>query len=376
MTQARFLWCAVGTLLVALMNGRSHAEESGGAMMTRRLGNDTFASGGSVNLTEEIFGDAIAAGGEVVIESAVRGDALLAAGEVELEGTVDEDVYAAGGDVELSGHVLGSARLAGGDVEVERDAVIDGAVSVAGGQVTIDGRLGQYLQSAAGSTHINGEVQGDVEVSGGELVIGPGAVINGSVTFRGPRPPEVADGATVRDGVQHIKEREHTGLKAFAGMFALLWLVGWLIVGWLVLVLWPGFARAVVETARTRPAASFVIGLALLVGVPVLLVALAVSLIGLPLALLLLCLYLLLLPLGYLAAAAAIGDWLLPRIRRGAAITTWQRVLMLLGVLIALAVVTRVPYLGGLVCLVVLLAGMGSLVLAAVARHRTAGAPA
>jgi hypothetical protein len=116
--------------------------------------------------------------------------------------------------------------------------------------------------------------------------------------------------------------------------------------------------------------------LALLVGVPVLLVALAVSLIGLPLALLLLCLYLLLLPLGYLAAAAAIGDWLLPRIRRGAAITTSQRVLMLLGVLIALAVVTRVPYLGGLVCLVVLLAGMGSLVLAAVARHRTAGATA
>jgi cytoskeletal protein CcmA (bactofilin family) len=345
-------------------------------MVSRQLGNDTFASGGSVSLTEEIFGDAIAAGGEVVVEAAVRGDALLAGGEVELAGTVDEDVYAAGGDVELSGHVLGSARLAGGDVEIERDAIIDGAVSVAGGDVMIDGRLGQYLQSAAGSTQINGEIQGDVEVAGGELIIGRGAVINGSVTFRGPKPPEVEDGATVRGGVQHIKERQHTGLKAFAGVFALLWLAGWLLVGWLVLVLWPGFARAVVETARTRAAASFVIGLALLVGVPALLVALAISLIGLPLALLLLCVYLLLLPLGYLAAAAAIGDWLLPRIRRGAAITTWHRVLMLLGVLLALFVVTRVPYLGGLVCFVVLLAGMGSLVLAAVGRHRAAGAPA
>jgi hypothetical protein len=49
---------------------------------------------------------------------------------------------------------------------------------------------------------------------------------------------------------------------------------------------------------------------------------------------------------------------------------------MLLGVLVALFVVTRVPYLGGLVCFVVLLVGMGSLVLAAVARHRAAGAPA
>jgi hypothetical protein len=286
-------------------------------MISRQLGNDTFASGGSVSLTEEIFGDAVAAGGEVVVESAVRGDALLAGGEVELAGTVDEDVYAAGGEVELSGHVLGSARLAGGDVEIERDAVIDGAVSVAGGDVTIDGRLGQYLQSAAGTTQINGEIEGDVEVSGGALIIGRGAVINGSVTFRGPSPPEVEDGATVRGGVQHIEERKHAGLRAFAGLLALLWLAGWLIVGWLVLVLWPGFAQAVVETTQTRPAASFVIGVALLVGVPALLVALAISLIGLPLALLLLCVYLLLLPLGYLAAAAAIGDWLLPRIRRG-----------------------------------------------------------
>jgi cytoskeletal protein CcmA (bactofilin family) len=376
MIRARFLSSAIGTLLLVLMGGYGHTEESGDAMISRQLGNDTFASGGSVSLTEEVFGDAVAAGGEVVVESAVRGDALLAGGEVELAGTVDEDVYAAGGEVELSGHVLGSARLAGGDVEIERDAVIDGAVSVAGGDVTIDGRLGQYLQSAAGSTQINGEIEGDVEVSGGELIIGRGAVINGSVTFRGPNPPEVEDGATVRGGVQHIEKREHAGLRAFAGLFALLWLAGWLIVGWLVLVLWPGFARAVVETAQTRPAASFVIGVALLVGVPALLVALAISLIGLPLALLLLCVYLLLLPLGYLAAAAAIGEWLLPRIRRGAAITTWHRVFMLLGVLVALSVVTRVPYLGGLVCFVVLLAGMGILVLAAVARHRAAGAPA
>jgi hypothetical protein len=361
---------------VASISGPGHAEESEHAVITRQLGNDTFASGGNVRLTEEIFGDAIAAGGEVVVDAPVRGDALLAGGDVELDGTVDEDVYAAGGEIEVSGHVLGSARIAGGDIELGRDAVIDGAVSVAGGQVTIDGRLGQYLQSAAGSTHINGEIEGDVEVSGGELVVGPGAVINGSVTFRGPRPPEVADGATVRGGVQHIKEREHAGIKAFAGMFALLWLVGWLIVAWLALVLWPGFARAVVDTARTRPAASFVIGLLLLVCVPALLIALAISLIGLPLAFLLLCVYLLLLPLGYLAAAAAIGEWLLPRIRRGGAITTRHRVFMLLGVLVVLFVITRVPYLGGLVFLVVLLAGMGSLVLAAFARHRAAGTAA
>jgi cytoskeletal protein CcmA (bactofilin family) len=366
----RALALSLSLSAMALMGTMALAGD--GDMLTRQLGNDTFASGGSVALSEEIYGDAIAAGGEVTIDAAVRGDALLAGGEVELGGTVDEDVYAAGGEVEVSGHILGSARIAGGDIELGPESVVDGAVSIAGGDVVVDGRIGQYLQVAAGSARIEGTVEGDVEVSGGSLDIGPRAVINGALTFRGPQPPEVADGATVRGGVQHIEAHERRGVGAFVGVFALLWLAGWLIVGWIVLALWPGFAGAVVDTARNRTAASFITGFALLVGVPILLVALSVSLIGLPLALLLLCVYLLLLPLGYIAAAAAIGDWLLPRLRRGAEIATRHRVFMLLGVLVALFVITRIPYLGGLVLLVVLLVGMGSLALAAVARHRAA----
>ncbi|HJS21483.1 MAG TPA: hypothetical protein VJ764_02405 [Steroidobacteraceae bacterium] len=377
MTATRSGWSAIGSMFLAVLwMSNAAAKEDGDVMLSRQLGNDIFATGGSVRLSEEIYGDGIAAGGEVNIDSIVRGDALLAGGEVELGGSVDEDLYAAGGEVEVTGHVAGSARIAGGAIELDRDSIIDGAVSLAGGEVTVDGRIGQYLQVAAGITNINGEIGGDVEVAGGELSVGPGAVIAGSLTFRGPKAPQVAAGATVRGGVKHIEERKHSGIKAFVGVFALLWLVGWLIVAWIVLALWPGFARTVVETARNRLAASILTGLALLIGVPILLVALASSLIGLPLALLLLCVYLLLLPLGYLAAAAAIGDWLLARLRRGAEIATRHRVFMLLGVLVVLFVITSVPFVGGLVALLVLLVGMGSLALAAFARHRAGGAAA
>ncbi|HSD73898.1 MAG TPA: hypothetical protein VLB75_03960 [Steroidobacteraceae bacterium] len=367
---------ALGLLALTLMSARSDAKEYGEGMVSRKLGNDVFATGGSVRLAEEIYGDAIAAGGEVTIDATVRGDALLAGGEVDLGGSTDEDVYAAAGEVDVTAHIAGSARIAGGEIEVERDAVIDGAVSLAGGRVTVAGRIGQYLQVAAGSTRIDGEVDGDVEVAGGELSVGPDAVINGSLTFRGPRPPQVAAGAVVRGGVRHIEEREHTGLKAFAGVFALLWIAGWLIVGWIVLALWPGFARAVVETARNRLGASLITGFALLIGVPIVLVMLASSLIGLPLALLLLCAYLLLLPLGYIAAAVAIGDALLARMRRGAEIATRHRVYTLIGVLIVLFVIARIPFVGGLLSCLVLLAGIGALALSAFARYRGAGAAA
>lgn len=361
-------WLALGlAFAIAFASGVTFADRD--AMISRQLGNDTFATGGEVRLREEIYGDAIATGGKVRLDSTVRGDALLAGGTVEVRGTIDEDVYAAGGEVDVSGHVAGSARIAGGKIDLDPDTVVDGAVSLAGGQVSVAGRMGQYLQVAAGIVHIDAQVEGDVEVAGGELSVGPDAVINGSLTFRGPKPPQVAEGAQVRGGVRHIEEDDHAR-KAIVGLFAFLWLGGWLIVGSVALALWPGFSRTVAETLRNRLARSLVTGLVLLLGAPILLVMLAASLLGLPLALLLLCVYCLLLPLGYIAAAVAIGDALLARIRRGAEVATRHRVFMLIGVLIALAVLGSIPYLGGLLGIAVLVAGMGSLALAVFARYR------
>lgn len=55
-----------------------------------------------------------------------------------------------------------------------------------------------------------------------------------------------------------------------------------------------------------------------------------ITIIGIPLARLGICLYVILLALGYLASAAAIGEWPLPRIRREAEVLTRQRILMFL----------------------------------------------
>lgn len=369
-------WMVIGVTASAFLIGGapSLASEYGNTMFSRQLGNDLFATGGEVRLADEIYGDAIAAGGAVTLEGTVRGDALIAGGRLALRGTVDEDVYATGGEIRVAGHIAGTTRLAGGQIDLDRDAVIDGGASLAGGQVTVDGHLGQYVQIAAGSVRINGQIAGDVEAAGGELSVGPNAVIEGSLTFRGPEPPQVAAGAQVRGGIKHIEEKhDRRILGRVLGTFALLWLLGWIIVGCVLIALWPGFARSVSEAATRRFGVSLLTGLLVLVAVPVLVLMLMISLIGAPLGLLLLCLYLVLLPLGYLASAAAIGDWLLPRLRKGAEIATRHRVLMLLGVLVALYFVTRLPVIGGIVGLLVMLTGMGAMLLAAVARYGANG---
>jgi hypothetical protein len=339
----------------------------------RTFGNDVFIAGSSVQMTDGSQGDAILAGGWISTSGAVQGDEVASGGEVNLGASVGGGVYAAGAHVRLDGKVARNARVAGGHIEVGPQADVEGGLTVGGGEVVVNGRVGKYLQVGAGSTRIDGHIGGDVNVASGELDVGPDAVIDGVLTYYGPRPAIIASGASIRGGTHYVA-RKHWGPRGGHrgfGAVAWIWLAGWIIAGSILLALWPGFARSVSEAAQRQPGMALLLGFAVLVCVPVALLLLALSIIGIPLALLLLCLYLLLLPLGYLAAAAAIGEWLLARLRRGAGILTRERILMLIGVLIVLFVLTRVPLLGGALRLLLIIVGVGSLVIAGAARHRT-----
>jgi hypothetical protein len=335
------------------------------------FGNDLFVAGSDVRVTDGSPGDAILAGGWISTEGAVQGDQVATGGQVDLGADVQGSLYAAGGRVRLDGKVGHNARVAGGNVDIGPQADVQGGLTIGGGQVDVDGRVGKYLQVGAGSTRIDGHIGGDADVASGELSVGPNAVIDGILTYYGPRPANVASGAQIRGGTHYVERRSWGRDHRYGfGPRAWIWLAGWIIAGSVVLALWPGFARSVSAVARHQPWMALLVGFAVLVCVPVALLFLIITIVGIPLALLLLFLYLLLLPLGYLAAAAAIGEWLLSRMQRGAQIVTRQRILMLIGVLIVLFVLTRVPVLGGTLRALLIFAGVGALVMAAAQRHR------
>jgi len=339
----------------------------------RNFGNDLFVAGSEVRATDGAAGDAILAGARVSSSGAVQGDEVAAGGEVNIDADVSGGLYAAGGRVRLDGKVARNARVAGGHVELGPDAEVQGALSVGGGEVTVEGHVGKYLQVGAGRTRIDGRVDGNVDVAGGELNVGPHAVIDGALNYYGPQPAVIATGAQIRGGT-HYTERsrwQRFGHHRGFGTGSWIWLAGWIVAGTILLALWPGFSRAVSEVARHQLWLALLLGFAVLICVPVALLFLMLTIIGIPLALLLLFVYLLLLPLGYLASAAAIGEWLLARLRSGAQLVARDRILMLIGVLIVLFLLTRVQFLGGALRFLLIIAGIGSLVIASAARHRT-----
>jgi len=372
---------ALAALVLATITGCS-IQHDGDDSVTQRFGSDYFGAGGTLNLTETVDGDALLAGGRVSVASEVKGDLVVAGGELSLGGAVDDDLYAAGGTVQLDAIVSGNARVAGGEVTVGPATVVAGALTLTGGRVQFDGNSHGYLSASGGSVRVNGEVHGDVEVRAEELEIGPDARIGGRLVYRGPVAPVVPEGAVIAGGVEFheqgarhwLDESRPRVLESRHGVGSVAWLVGVFIAASLCLLLFPRFLREAGATVGRRPWQSLGLGLAILVCVPFVGVVLLITIIGIPLALLLVPLYLLVLFLGWITVAQFIAQRGLEALRPGRPSTlAWQLLAMFLA-LVALWLVRQLPFAGGLIGFVALLAGIGALAWRAFSGQRAAAA--
>ena len=360
---------SMAVLTLALAAGCSSATD-GSEQVSHRFGDDYFAAGGDMNLTEPVSGDEFIAGGDVSIASEVDGDLVVAGGDVSIGGRVGDDLYGAGGTVRLDAIVKGSARLAGGEVRVGPATVVDGALSVSGGEVDFEGNTHEYLQVSAGSARINGVVHGDAEIRADDLVDGPDTKIGGRLIYRGPRPPELAEGAVVSGGVEfheHKRARFFSDAgqrfeRAAQGVGSILWFLGVFLAAAFFLLVFPGVSARAADLLGREPLKSIGLGLAILICTPFVGLSLVLTIVGIPLALLLIPLYLLLVFLGWVVVAVFIGDKGLSLIHGSQPPSTAWRLFALFLALIALWLITRIPFFGGLFGLVALLSGIGALV--------------
>ena len=136
--------------------------------------------------------------------------------------------------------------------------------------------------------------------------------------------------------------------------------LGVLLLGALMILAMPRFTREAADSIRQLPWQTIGIGLAVLVGVPVMCALLVITLIGIPLAVLLIFFYGALLVLGYLIGAVFLGDLVLGRIDAAKLGAAWWRVLFLLLAIVAIAIVKVVPVVGPLACGLLFLAGLGA----------------
>ncbi len=368
--------CGMLTLGMFALPSASLAQPAPDDVRDLEFGQDHFMAGERVEVTRTTTGDVIAAGGKVMLNADVAGDVLVAGGDVRLAGPVQQGVLAAGREVVIAETIGRNVRAAGATIRLLPDTRIGRNATLAGGELDLQGTVTGHLLAAGRRIYINGTIGGDAQLTAEQIELGPDARIQGSLRYRSPNELKRAASAQVGGAVERLpgrgpgKSRDRFPL---AGLLA--WSLGLGALAAILLALVPAISEEVSDTIRRRFGISLLVGFIALVCIPVALVIALITIIGIPVGLLALLVYPALLLLGYVAMGVALGDIALARVRAGRAPSRSGRIIAAVLALLALGLITRIPFAGGLLGLVSMLAGMGAL-LQRLWKGRKASAPA
>ncbi|AEH36025.1 hypothetical protein Halxa_1392 [Halopiger xanaduensis SH-6] len=296
-------------------------------------------------------------GGTVVVEEGETVDNLEAfAGTVVVDGTVTGDVEAVAGSIRINGDVGGNVEATGGSVTIA--GTVDGSVEAATGSLEIaeGATIGGDLSGGAGSVAIDGTIDGSAELGADTIRLGDEAAIGGDLRYGGD-----LEGNT--DAVAGTIEQDSS--LGTGGDFAPSipfgsWLVAGytlalnLVLGAVLLGLFPRFSDGVADRVGRTPLRSGLVGLGVLVGFPVLLIALAITIVGIPLSI-----------VGAFAFAfvlwiGVVYGWFAVAAQALSAADVENRWLALVVGLLVGTLISQIPYVGGLISLLVFLLGLGA----------------
>ena len=320
---------------------------------------DTLLAAGNIVRVEGVVnGDLLAFGGTVEVRGTVKGDLVSFAKRTVVSGTVEGNIYNFSNSLDLDGQLGHSIYGLVQSLHVnDRGRVGDGVV-VAAGDVSLEGEVNRSVTMFAGNADVSGSIGRELTMTGDSLTLTNTCRIGGSLSarVRELKNVHIADGATIvgtRD-IQVRMRQSHFARPRFY-FYQAVWLAAAMLVGWLGLVLFPGFFQASTHAVGAGWR-SLGLGFAVLAGVPVAIVVIAITLVGLPASLMLLMFYLVAIYLAKVWVGAFLGQMLL----KPTGVTKSDWLLGLLVGLLILTVVRFIPYLGGLVHFGVVCLGLGA----------------
>ena len=284
---------------------------------------DVFAAGGVVDINAPVD-SLMAAGGTVIVNAPVKGDVVVAGGHVVVHRTIGGKLVAAGGSVDVDSDIGTNVVIAGGTVNIDRNTVVGKDAAISAGTVTNAGHINGKLMVRAQNFNNSGSA--------------------GSVDFQPTKQP------------YHLSQ--------VLELFGILFSIGWLILGLIIIRCAPARYAAVLAEVRKSPVVKTVVGFVALLVAVIACVILALTIIGIPIAVTGFILVVLGLILSVLFVSSAFGELVFSWLKyRG---KDWLA--FIVGFVI-LQVLFRIPIAGAIIALIVICLGFGAL-LYAVYNHR------
>ena len=299
------------------------------------------------------------------------------------------DVFAAADELTIDREVEGSLSAAGRIVILTRDARVGGDTWITGRRVAVEGGIEGDLTVTAQEALLNGHVKGDVSFYGLDLSFGPDAKIDGDVAYYSPSAARIDKGAEIAGDINgkdfvagkglggeaeprtqmrerwrddHMRERwrDRGGLSAPGYHMSAGGAVFFGILAIALALIAPATSARMRDGLASEPALALGLGLFWLLGIPVLIVLVAITIIGLPIAFLLLMLWPFGMVFGLVALLVALGELIASRLGETGRGTLGR----IVGIVLATAIVwigISIPVLGALVWLAAVAGGIGLL---------------
>jgi cytoskeletal protein CcmA (bactofilin family) len=279
---------------------------------------DLYVFAMTLDLQGTVNGDLVFLGQSATVDGTVTGDLIAIGQHVAVAGEVNDDARVAAYAIELSGDVGDDLVAAGFSLDDGGSSGVGGDLVFAGYQALLAGQIDGDTNVAGGAVRIEGTIAGDVDVNvggaetgqGGQmppripffpgvpsvpsvspgLTVGDDASIGGDLSYTANQRVEIREGAVDGeiDFSRYVPERTQEEAEPSAVLAVLRWfvrqlrrLVTLLLVGALMLWLFPAWTRKMETIVRSKPLpslgwgvvalAAFIVGMVVLVIVTVLL---------------------------------------------------------------------------------------------------------
>ncbi|NTU73524.1 hypothetical protein HGB07_05150 [Candidatus Roizmanbacteria bacterium] len=331
----------------------------------RQVNENLFMAGREVVISGTVNGDLYTAGRDVVIDGIINGDVLAAGGIITIRGSVSNNIRVVGGEVIIAGTVGGNVSAAGGAITLVDGAKVAGSMVAAGGKLSLLAPVAKGASLVGSNVTLGNIIGGNVIVRATQLTPLASTEVKGNLTYYTDRQISLPPGATVSGQLQYhhvappqteTQNNPIQGLSAAWFLYKLMVLIISLLVGLLLLKLFPVFTTGTASVIGGRPWASFGLGLGIVFLVPIICILLFITIFGIPLSLLLLFAYVLYLFFGSIFTALFLGQLTLRFIGNNRS----SMLALVIGEAFYIVLIT-LPLFGGLISLVGTCFGVGAM---------------
>lgn len=324
---------------------------------------------GRLILTDQVFDNYIATGGQVIIDADIHGDLIVFAANAEINSNIYGNLIIGTGQVKINGEVAKNVYAASGQIEFSESSNIKGDIFLASGNTFINNKVEGKLYAGTGSLIIGGVLNKGFSANSGSINIKNNSQILGDIKYTSPEKMSIESTATIKGNIdENIVDKETEkedkqkfnafGSSAgFAGKVTstLISLISALIVGIILITLFPKFSEKVSSNIQNKFWPSTGWGLLGIIVLPIVMIISLVLIVGAPFSLILLGFYWLFIYLAKIFVGLCLGLHLSKnKMKPVWAMTFGLFLLYLIGI---------IPIIGGIANFVIVLVGFGAIYL-------------